>query len=97
MTQVDATSEEDRRQQAIKRIKAKRDFRVHLLIYVLVNSALVIIWAFASAGRGGSQGFFWPIFPMLGWGFAVVMQGYKVYRGGAITESQIAREMERRS
>jgi hypothetical protein len=39
MTQVDATSEEDRRQQAIKRIKAKRDFRVHLLVYVLVNSA----------------------------------------------------------
>lgn len=88
---------EDRRQQAIKRIKAKRDFRLHLLVYLLVNSALVIIWAFASAGREGNQAFFWPIFPMLGWGFGIVMQGYKVYRGGAITESQIAREMEKLS
>jgi hypothetical protein len=65
------------------------------LVYVLVNSALVVIWAFVSAGRGGDQAFFWPIFPIVGWGFGIVMQGYKVYRGGAITESQIAREMEK--
>jgi hypothetical protein len=91
----EVTPDEDRRQQAIKRIKAKRDFRVHLLCYVLVNSVLVIIWAFVSAGREGDQAFFWPIFPMLGWGFGIVMHGYNVYRRDAITESQIAREMQR--
>ena len=40
-------------------------FRMHLAIYVLVNVMLVGIWA---AGGGG---YFWPIWPILGWGIGV--------------------------
>jgi hypothetical protein len=78
-----------RRQQAIKRIKAKNDFKIHLVVYLAVNAMLVVIWAFTN------QGFFWPVFPMAGWGIGVVITGYVAYRGTIYTEEQIQREMEK--
>jgi hypothetical protein len=47
----------DRGYQAIARLKQKRDFGAHLLVYLLVNAFLIAIWAFTGAG------FFWPVFP----------------------------------
>ena len=38
-------SEPGLREQATIRLRKKRDFRAHLLAYVLFNGALVIIWA----------------------------------------------------
>ncbi len=78
-----------RREQAIKRIKAKNDFKIHLMVYLAVNAMLVVIWAFSNAG------FFWPIFPIAGWGIAVVINGYVAYRGNVYTEEQIQREMQK--
>jgi hypothetical protein len=56
------------RDRAVKQLKKRRDFMSHLLVYVLVNSFIVLIWAITNSG-----GFFWPIFPMVGWGIGVVM------------------------
>ncbi len=53
------------REQAVKRLKKKSDFRIHVLIYVMVNAFLVVIWAMT-----GSD-YFWPVFPMVGWGIGV--------------------------
>jgi class 3 adenylate cyclase len=39
--------------------------RVHLTTYLLVNLMLIGIWAAAGAG------YFWPIWPILGWGIGV--------------------------
>jgi 2TM domain len=78
-----------RREQAIKRIKAKNDFKIHLVVYLAVNAMLVVIWAFTNAG------FFWPIFPIAGWGIGVVINGYVAYRGNVYTEEQIQREMQK--
>jgi hypothetical protein len=52
----------DKREAAIKRLEAKRVFRLHAAIYVAVNVGLIIIWAMTSGG------YFWPIWPILGWG-----------------------------
>ncbi|WP_338150816.1 2TM domain-containing protein [Mycobacterium marinum] len=41
---------------------AKRSFWWHLGAYILGNAALVAIWFFTSGG------YFWPIWPALGWG-----------------------------
>ncbi|HEX5521927.1 MAG TPA: 2TM domain-containing protein, partial [Pedococcus sp.] len=49
------------RARALKRLKDKRDLKAHLLAYVTVNLLLVGIWAAAGGG------FFWPVFPILGW------------------------------
>jgi hypothetical protein len=76
------------REKAVRRLKKRRDFKAHLLIYVLVNTFLVVIWAMTSYG-----GFFWPIFPILGWGIGVLANAYDAYIGDEITEEQIQREI----
>jgi hypothetical protein len=82
-----ATSEQDLRQQALERLKKRRDFKGHVLIYFLVNVFLVVIWAISSDG----DDFFWPIFPIVGWGIAVVMNAWDVYGRKPITEDEKAR------
>ena len=78
------------RDEAIERLKKKHDFYPHVIAYVLVNLFLVGIWAVTGAG------FFWPVFPILGWGIGLVLHGLKVYHyGGGPSESQIEREMAR--
>jgi hypothetical protein len=84
-----ATTESDLRAEAIRSLKKKRDFRAHLLAYVLVNALLVVIWAVTSAG------FFWPIFPIMGWGIGVAFNAWDVYGRPQLTEDQIRREQER--
>jgi hypothetical protein len=88
-----------RRDIAIKRLKDKSDFRVHLLIYLTINTMLVLIWAAAGGvtqtANGYAFGFFWPIFPIVGWGVGVVAHGYSVYFGGLYSEHEIQREMQK--
>lgn len=85
-----ATRDDEIRERAIRRLKKRRDFYAHVLIYVMVNTFLVAIWALTSA-----DGFFWPIFPMVGWGIGVVMNGLDALRGDQFREGAIRREIER--
>jgi hypothetical protein len=78
------------REQAVKRLRKRRDFHGHLLVYALVNGALVAIWAVINV-----HGFFWPIFPILGWGVGVVLNAWDVYRTDTLSEEQIRKEMDR--
>ena len=84
-----AGSEQDLRERALDRLKKKRDFRTHIVIYVAVNAFLVAIWAVTGAG------FFWPVFPILGWGIGVVANAWDVYCRKPITEDEIRREADR--
>jgi hypothetical protein len=49
-----------------------------------------VIWAVT-----GPHGFFWPVFPIVGWGIGVVMNAWDVYWRPRITEKDIQREMGR--
>lgn len=84
------TREQAPRERAIQQLKKRRDFHGHVLIYVLVNAFLVGIWAVTDA-----HGFFWPVFPMGGWGIGVVMNAWDVYWRQEITDEDIQREMGR--
>jgi hypothetical protein len=86
----ESTRDDVLRDRAIKRLKKRRDFHAHLLVYVLVNAFIVAIWALTNV-----HGFFWPIFPLLGWGIGVVMNAWDVYHPEEFDEDQIRREMER--
>ena len=79
--------DDERRQAAIKRLKAKKDLRNHVAVYVAVNLLLVAIWAFSGAG------FFWPVFTIVFWGFGVAMQAWSVLGDRGITEADVQREM----
>ena len=80
--------DEELRAQALAALKKKREFRAHVLAYVLVNSMLIVIWAMTGAG------FFWPIFPLMGWGVGVFFNAWDVYSRGP-SEERIRREIQR--
>jgi len=80
----------DPREAAIARIKARRDFFRHLAVFVIINAALIGIWASSGAG------YFWPAWVLIGWGMGLLFHAWDVF-GHPITEDDIRREMNRRS
>jgi hypothetical protein len=82
-------TEEERREAAIRRLKAKRAFMQSLGAYVIVNAFLVGIWALSG------QGYFWPIWVMGGWGIGIAFHAWSVYGRSGITEADVQREMQR--
>ena len=79
---------EGRREEAVKRLRAKRDFTTHAVVYVLVNALLVVIWA------TGDRGSFWPGWVIGGWGIGLALNAWTVYFQRPITEDDIRREMD---
>jgi hypothetical protein len=69
----DADREQVLRDKAVRRLKKQRDFGSHLLVYVLVNTFLVVIWLLTDP-----HGFFWPVLPIAGWGIGVIMNAWDV-------------------
>ncbi len=67
-------SEEEIYQEAQKRVKAKKDFYKHLVVYLVVNAGLVLIWAFAA-----NRGYPWFFWVLGGWGIFVVFNFLDVF------------------
>jgi hypothetical protein len=44
-----AIDDEALRDRAIRRLKKQSDFKIHLMIYLLVNGFLVVVWAMTGA------------------------------------------------
>lgn len=55
----------------------EQSFRAHATSYLLVMALLVGIWALTSPG-----GYFWPAWPMLGWGIGLASHGLAARRQG---------------
>jgi len=81
----------DLRQAAVTQLRKKRGFQAHALAYLMVNLLFVAIWIVA-----GPRGFFWPVFPMFGWGIGLAFNAWDVYAPGP-SEERIRREMSRMS
>ncbi|HEU5268660.1 MAG TPA: 2TM domain-containing protein [Jatrophihabitans sp.] len=79
------------RERAVKQLKKRRDLLTHVVVYVLVNSFLVMLWLMS----GDNRGFFWPIFPIAGWGIAVLLNAWDVWRGDDFSPAAIDQEMRR--
>ncbi len=82
-------SDQELREQALQSLKKKRDFRTHLVMYVVINAFLIGIWAVTGAG------FFWPVFVLGGWGIGLIANAWDVYGRKPISEAEIASETER--
>ena len=67
MTQSDAYAK------ARGRAKAKYEFFVHASVYAAVMVLLVLINLVTSPGE------IWFVWPLIGWGFAVVLHGVRVF------------------
>ena len=81
--------------EAIRRIKARRGFQGHLLVYVAVNTLLILIWLTTAVTAGAWYP--WFVFPLTGWGIGVAAHGWAVHGSPSrpITQAAIAEEVER--
>lgn len=91
---VGATSDE-LREQALRRLKKRRDLKAHAVVYALVNLAVWGIWIAIAANSGSWWP--WPIFLTLFWGIGLAMNAWDVYFRKPITEQELEREMGRLS
>ena len=84
-------SEEQIYEQAKKRVEEKKGFFQHLAVYIVVNTMLVLIWAFADGG-----GFPWFIFPLGGWGIGILFHFLGVFVfGGRSDRAAVEKEAEK--
>jgi hypothetical protein len=82
--------QDDLREIALEQLRKKRGLQGHVIAYLTVNALFVGIWFVTMPG-----GFFWPIFPMLGWGIGLAFNVWDVYWPERLTEDRIEREMQR--
>jgi hypothetical protein len=61
-----------------RRHHARRELREHAAVFVAVNLLLIVVWAASGAG------YFWPAWPLLGWGIGLAAQGYETMVGRSI-------------
>lgn len=87
-TSAQAPDEAELRARAVKRLEDKRGLTAHLIAYSTVNLLLVAIWYSTGAD------FFWPVFPIFGWGIGVAFHVWDVVWPAA-TEGAIQAEVER--
>jgi hypothetical protein len=76
-----------------RKAQARASFKAHAISYVFVNIGLVVIWYLTT--RETSFRFFWPIFPILGWGIGLAAHAYGAYSNS--TESAVEREYRKLS
>ncbi len=77
------------REQALERIKKRRDFSAHLFVYMVINAAIWAVWAVTGAGYA------WPLWVSGAWGVGLVLNAWDVYLRRPITEADIVREIDR--
>jgi hypothetical protein len=83
-------SEDEGRAKAVRRLWAKRGFKIHLTAFAIVSLAMLLIWATASGGD-----YFWPIWPIAGWGTGVAVHAWFTYGQWSLSEAEIQREIRR--
>ena len=89
--EVVATTPEGLREQALVRLKKRRDLNAHAFVYVLVNAVIWGIWV--AVGVGSHSWWPWPVFVTLFWGIGLVMNAWDVYIRKPITEEEVRREI----
>jgi hypothetical protein len=90
MTNETSAEAGDLRKIAIAQLRKKREFLHHAAVYVVVNLALNVIWLLTTPGS-----FYWPMFPLFGWGIGIIFHALDAYSPAFPTEQKIEREMKR--
>lgn len=86
-------SDDELRKAARHNLKARNDFKVMIAIFIVVTVVLVAIWFFSTGGKG----YFWPIWPILGFLIASAFAGLDAYgiTRRQITEADVDAEVAR--
>lgn len=81
------------RQQAVRNLRRRAAFRIHLLVYLLINELLIVTWL--TTGLTVGVWYPWWVFPVFGWGTGLAIHGWTAYRGDELSEDRIQAEMRR--
>lgn len=87
-----------------KLAKARVGFKVHAMVYVLVNLFLAGIWFLTAGGnmptlRDDHMSYYWPVWTHLGWGLGLAIHGFMTVGPGQnmqMREEQRIRQQLRR-
>jgi hypothetical protein len=71
--------------------RARVGFRWSFACYFVVNAFLVAVWFFTSDSY--DDAYFWPIWPIMGWGIGIAFQYFHAFHGNKFTNTQ--KEYER--
>lgn len=74
-----------------QQLQARRDFGSHVFVYIVFNTAVVLIWAITGSG------YFWPAWLIGVWGVGLVMHGWDAFVRKPVTEDDVDEAMRRRS
>jgi len=77
---------------AKKRVEARMGFYIHLIVYFVVNTVLVIL------NLTFKKDYFWAIWPILGWGIGLIVHALStfVFTGeSSLKERLIKKEMRK--
>lgn len=75
-----------RREDLLWQMAKKRvSFKWGLMAYFFVNAFLVAIWYFTSRNHNT---YFWPIWPMLGWGLGLAFHYFDAYHGNKLFSTE---------
>jgi hypothetical protein len=76
-------SDDTRRDDMLWQMAKKRvGFKWSIASYFFVNSFLVAVWFFSS------RSYFWPIWPIMGWGLGLAFQYFDAYHGNRIFSAE---------
>ncbi|MEB3050089.1 DUF1707 domain-containing protein [Mycolicibacter sp. MYC123] len=67
---VERIRRQDPQRRAARQAAARRGARIHLGVYLAVSVLMVAIWLVTAMSVG--QWYFWPVWPIFGWGIGVV-------------------------
>lgn len=74
---VERIRRQDPRRAAARHAAARRGVRIHLVAYLAVSVLMIGIWLMTAVIAG--EWYFWPVWPILGWGIGVVSHAIPVH------------------
>ena len=87
--QSESKSESPERAFVRQRLQARRDFAAHVFVFVVVNTAVVLIWAITGAG------YFWPAWLIGLWAVGLIMHGWDAFIRRPVTEEDVDEAMRK--
>ncbi|KHO25010.1 DUF1707 domain-containing protein [Mycolicibacterium setense] len=77
----------DPRRHAAQQRAARLSVRIHLAAYLAGSLLMLGIWL--AVGLGGGGWYFWPVWPIMGWGIGVASHAIPVLAHGATRPARI--------
>ncbi len=86
---TDPATDPELRAAALTRLEEVKAFKIHLTVYAAVIGFLVAVWLVTGGG------YFWPIWPMLGWGLGLGLHAASLRWEREPTEEEISEQARR--